>query len=62
VGNHEGKTFVLRPGPAFELLAENQLDGQIMATPAALGRALYLRTDQALYRIEKPAGAGQGGP
>ncbi len=62
VGNHDGKTFVLRPGPNFELLAKNQLDGQIMATPAALGRALYLRTDQALYRIEKPTGSGQGRP
>jgi hypothetical protein len=25
-----------------------------MASPAALNRALYLRTDQALYRIEAP--------
>ncbi|MFM7107588.1 MAG: PQQ-binding-like beta-propeller repeat protein, partial [Planctomycetaceae bacterium] len=62
VGNHEGQTYVFRPGTTFELLATNPLDGQIMATPAALGRALYLRTDQALYRIEKPDGAGKGGP
>ena len=62
VGNHDGQTFVFRPGTEFELLATNQLDGQIMATPAALGRALYLRTDAALYRIEKPEAAGQGSP
>ncbi len=55
VGNHEGKTFVIRPGKTFDLVATNELDGQIMATPAALGRAIYLRTDAALYRIEKPA-------
>ena len=55
VGNHDGRTFVLRPGAAFDLLATNELDGQIMATPAALGRALYVRTDTALYRIEKPS-------
>jgi outer membrane protein assembly factor BamB len=61
VGNHDGQTFVFRPGQAFELLATNQLDGQIMATPAAVGRSLYLRTDAALYRIEKPRPAGQGG-
>jgi len=62
VGNHDGQTFVFEPGAAYRLLATNQLDGQIMATPAALGRAIYLRTDQALYRIEKPAGAGKVAP
>jgi outer membrane protein assembly factor BamB len=57
VGNRDGDTFVIRPGTTFELLATNRLDGQIFATPAALGRALYLRTDKALYRLEKPAAA-----
>ncbi|NDC53547.1 MAG: serine/threonine protein kinase [Planctomycetia bacterium] len=52
VGNRAGETFVFKPGRTFELLATNRLDGQIFATPAALGRALYLRTDGALYRIE----------
>ena len=53
VGNRDGATFVLAPGRTFELLATNQLDGQIFATPAALGRSLFLRTDEALYRLEK---------
>jgi len=53
VGNRDGATFVIRPGRTFELLATNQLDGQIFATPAAVDAALYLRTDKALYRIEK---------
>jgi len=53
VGNREGATFVIKPGRTFELLATNQLDGQIFATPAAVGRAIYLRTDEALYRLEK---------
>ena len=58
VGNRDGKTFVIRPGKSFFMEATNPLDGQIMATPAAVGRALYLRTDKALYRIEKaPAAA-----
>jgi outer membrane protein assembly factor BamB len=52
VGNRDGKTFVIKPGRTFTLEATNQLDGQIMATPAALDRALYLRTDKAIYRIE----------
>ena len=58
VGNRDGDTFVIRPGREFELLATNRLDGGIFATPAAVGRAIYLRTDQALYRLEKPRGAG----
>jgi outer membrane protein assembly factor BamB len=59
VGNRDGQTFVLRPGPEFALLATNQLDGRIFATPAAVDRAIYLRTDEALYRIEKPAAPSQ---
>jgi len=65
--NREGRTFVLEPGRTFSVKAENDLDGQIMATPVAVGRALYLRTDKALYRLEKPPveaaglGSGRGG-
>jgi len=58
VGNRDGEMFVIRPGRDYELLATNHLDGGIYATPAAVGRALYLRTENALYRIEKPAGKG----
>jgi len=53
VGNRDGATFVIKPGRTFELVATNRLDGQIFATPAAVGRALYLRTDEALYRLEQ---------
>ena len=49
----EGKTSVLRAGPKFELLAQNSLDGRVLASPAAVGRALFLRTDSHLYRIEE---------
>lgn len=51
--NREGETFVFRPGPAFELEATNQLEGSIMASPVAVGRSMYLRTDAAIYCIEK---------
>jgi len=54
VGNRDGDTFVIRPGREYQLLATNQLAGGIYATPAAVGRAVYMRTDRALYRIEKP--------
>jgi outer membrane protein assembly factor BamB len=49
--SEEGTTTVIRPGRTFELLAENQLDGAFMATPAALAGALIVRTDTHLYRI-----------
>ena len=54
IGNRSGEMFVLRPGRTFELLATNRLDSGIFATPAAIDRAIYLRTEQAVYRIEQP--------
>jgi hypothetical protein len=52
IGNREGQTFVLAPGKNFLVEATNQLDGEIMATPIAVGPALFIRTDKAVYRIE----------
>jgi outer membrane protein assembly factor BamB len=49
----KGKTQVIRAGRSFELLAENQLESGFMASPAAAGKALYLRTRTHLYRIEE---------
>jgi outer membrane protein assembly factor BamB len=51
--DEHGKCAVLRPGPKLDEVAENQLDGRILASPAAVGDALFVRTDSALYRIEK---------
>ena len=48
-----GKAYVVRPGPTYHLLAENQLEGRVFASPAVVGRALFVRTDAALYRLEK---------
>ncbi|MFK8115354.1 MAG: PQQ-binding-like beta-propeller repeat protein [Rubripirellula sp.] len=52
-GSHDGKVTVLKPGESAEVVAENQLDGKIMASPAVIGDALILRTDKAIYRIEE---------
>lgn len=52
--SEEGKGYVLKPGRAYHLLAENHLEGRILASPAAVGRALFVRTDKALYRLEHP--------
>lgn len=54
LGNHEGEVFVVKPGPEFELLSQSSLDGQIMASPAAIGEELYLRTASSLYRFQSP--------
>ena len=53
VPGRTGVTAVIAPGRAFKLIAKNALPGQIMASQAVAGRALFLRTDAALYRIEE---------
>lgn len=53
VGNREGQIFVLAPGKMFKVIATNTTDGAVMATPAAVDRAIYVRTEHALYRVEK---------
>ena len=47
-----GKTTVLKPGRQFERLAENAIEGTVVATPAFVGRTIFLRTDTHLFRIE----------
>jgi outer membrane protein assembly factor BamB len=48
----DGKSTVAAPGDSYARLAENRLEGTFSASPAAVGRALYLRSDSHLYRIE----------
>jgi outer membrane protein assembly factor BamB len=54
--SEQGKTTVIRPGAKYEEVATNVLDGRTLATPAVCGRALLMRTDGYLYRIEATAG------
>ncbi|MSU57852.1 MAG: serine/threonine protein kinase [Pedosphaera sp.] len=49
----EGKTTVVKAAKQFEKLAENQLDGTVIATPAIVDGTIFLRTDTHLYRIGK---------
>ena len=51
--SERGKTTVIAPGRKYKPLAVNTLDGRIMASPAVAGKAIFLRTDTHLYRIEK---------
>lgn len=49
--SEEGVTYVLKAGEAFEVLAENDLQSPILASPAALDGRLYLRTAEGLWCI-----------
>jgi outer membrane protein assembly factor BamB len=46
-----GKTFVIKAGKKFELLATNDLGERITASPAIVGKSVIYRTDSHLYRI-----------
>ena len=50
--SEEGKTVVLRSGREPDWLAENHVEGRVVASPAVAGRAIFLRTDTHMYRIE----------
>ena len=50
--SEDGTTTVLKPGRNFESLARNSLADGFMASPAVDGKAFFLRTRTALYRIE----------
>jgi outer membrane protein assembly factor BamB len=50
--NRDGLTSVVKLGREFARLAENRLDGTLVATPALVDRSVFLRTDSHLYRIE----------
>ena len=51
--DRDGKTTILRPGETPQVLAVNELDEGLMASPVVSGNALLLRTPSYLYCIEK---------
>ncbi len=54
--SQEGVTTVIKPGRSLNVLATNTLDAGFMASPAASGKAFYLRTRTHLYRVETSGG------
>jgi outer membrane protein assembly factor BamB len=56
--SQDGTTTIIKPGRTLEILAKNKLDSGFMASPAAAGKALYLRTRANLYRVEESQVAG----
>ncbi|MHC4647402.1 MAG: outer membrane protein assembly factor BamB family protein [Planctomycetota bacterium] len=53
ITTEKGRTFVIKVGRKFELLAESDLNERTLASPAVSGRALFIRTESHLYRIEQ---------
>ena len=49
--NEEGTTIVIATGKEPRILATNSLEEAMLATPAIADGALFLRSDQHLYRI-----------
>lgn len=47
----DGKTFVLAQGTEFKVLAANELDGFVVATPVVTDGRILIRTDSHLYCI-----------
>lgn len=56
--NEEGQGTVLKAGRQFEKLATNALKERTLASYAVADKAIFLRTDQHLYRIEQVAKPG----
>ena len=51
IGSEHGKVVVLRAAGNWEILAINEFDSDIYATPAISEGRMYLRTQNALYAI-----------
>jgi len=49
----KGKTFVIKPGPVFEVLSVNKLEDHFAASPLIIGDCLYLRGTRYLYCISE---------
>ncbi|MBM3814809.1 MAG: PQQ-like beta-propeller repeat protein [Acidimicrobiia bacterium] len=54
IATEQGKLLVLRAAADWEILAINQFDSAIYATPAISGGRLFVRTGTALYAIGAP--------
>ena len=56
VSSREGKVFVVKADEDMEVVATNNFDGKIMATPAPYKDDLIFRVEDKLYRVGKTAG------
>ncbi len=49
--NDRGQTFVVQAGPTFKLLRVNELNAQVLASPALVGGTWYWRTERELIAV-----------
>jgi outer membrane protein assembly factor BamB len=56
ITNEDGLTSVIKAGPAFEVLAENDFDDYTLSSPAVSEGQLFFRTRNYLYAIGKRQG------
>jgi outer membrane protein assembly factor BamB len=49
--SEEGESVVIAPGKLFKALAQNQLDGQTLASMAVSGGSIFIRSQTHLYRL-----------
>jgi outer membrane protein assembly factor BamB len=56
VTNEDGLTSVFKAGPAFEVVAENDLQDHTLSSPAVSDGQIFIRTAQHLYCIGERAG------
>ena len=51
ITDEDGVTTVVRAGPKFEMLAENDFAEYTLSSPAVSEGQIFIRTDAALYAI-----------
>ena len=51
ITDEDGVTSVVRAGPKFEILAENDFGEYTLSSPAVSEGQIFIRTDTALYAI-----------
>jgi len=56
VTSEDGVTSVIKAGPAFELIAENDFDDYTLSSPAVSGGQIFFRTAKFLYAVGKGSG------
>lgn len=54
IATKEGNVKVVRAGPSFELLADNPMGEQVIASPAVSNGQIFLRGEKHLYCIGEP--------
>jgi outer membrane protein assembly factor BamB len=54
ITDRTGKTVVIKQGPEFQILATNELGEGIDASPAVVGKQMFIRGAEHLYCIEAP--------